>query len=294
MQKILPFIVLFTMTFMVIGCNPPVTPIQPAVPTQPSIPTQPAAPTQAAVPTQPAAPTQPAVPTSPLPNVTCNELSFYLDPALGDGFECVSVPENSSSDIPAYYVFIYPAHTELTIQNYPLPQTQFPPQLWVYPVSRFNELLPDILPSRLSDLEHIISNGIRSNGELPFLPVIPQKQGFYVHAASISFDGGTGVRFITEYSDAPTPITNSNIFYTFQGLTDDGQYWVAVTLPISSPILPDDYDSMPEGYTRESLILSYQSYVREVKEALEAQAPSSFSPSIDSLDSLVKSILIRQ
>jgi hypothetical protein len=191
-------------------------------------------------------------------------------------------------------IFIYPAHTELTIQNYPLTHTQFPSQVWIYPVSRFGELLPDILPLRVSDLKRIISNGIRSSGELPFLPVIPQKQEFFIHTASLLFNGGQGVRFITEYSESPTPITNKTIIYTFQGLTDDGMYWVAVTLPISSPILPAEYDTLPEGYTDESLILNYNSYVSDVKEALEAQAPDSFSPTIDSLDSLVKSITIRQ
>jgi hypothetical protein len=264
MKIFFPLIALFTVTFMVSGCSPPVTP------------------------------TQSAVPTSPVANVTCNELSFYLDPALGDGFECVTVPESDSSDIPAYYVFIYPAHTELTIQNYPLTHTQFPAQVWIYPVSRFGELLPDILPPRVSDLKRIISNGIRSSGELPFLPVIPQKQAFFIHASGLSFNGGQGVRFITEYSEGPTPITNKNIIYTFQGLTDYGTYWVAVTLPISSPILPADYDTLPEGYTEESLILNYNSYVSDVKDALEAQAPGSFSPTTDSLDSLVKSITIRQ
>jgi hypothetical protein len=264
MIKILPLMALFTFTVMVSGCSPPETP------------------------------TELPVPTPPLENVTCNELSFYLDPALGDGYQCETVPENSSSDIPAYYVFIYPTHTELTIQNYPLTHTQFPPQVWIYPVNRFSELLPDILPPRVSNLKEIISNGIRKNGELPFLPVIPQKQVFFIHAANLSFNGGEGVRFITEYSDAPTPITNKNIIYTFQGLTDDGMYWVALTLPISSPILPADYDTLPDGYTQESLIQNYKSYVNYVKEALEAQLPGSFSPTIDSLDSLVKSITVRQ
>ena len=56
-----------------------------------------------------------------------------------------------------YYVFIYFAHTELTIQNYPLTHTQFPPRVWIYPVSRFGELLPDILPPRVDDLKRLIS-----------------------------------------------------------------------------------------------------------------------------------------
>jgi hypothetical protein len=265
MREFLPPIALFAAAVMISSCSPPHTP------------------------------TQPAVPTLPLANITCNALSFYLDPALGNGYECETVPESSSSDFPSsYYVFTYPAHTELTIQNYPLTDTQFPPRVWIYPVSRFNELLPDILPPRVSDLKRLISGGTWSNGELPFLPAIPEVQTFSSHETGISFNGGQGVRFITEYSEGYDPISNRNIIYTFQGLTNDGVYWVAVTLPISSPVLPQDYDTLPEGYTEESLIQNYSSYVSDVKDALETQASDSFSPTINSLDSLVKSITIRQ
>lgn len=194
------------------------------------------------------------------------------------------------------YVFIYPAHTELTIQNYPLTRTQFPPQVMIYPVNRFSELLPDVLPRRVSDLERLISSGTWSSRELPFLPPLPMAQTFFSHETVISFNGGQGVRFITDYNEASHPISNRTIFYTFQGLTDDGMYWVAVTLPISSPILPADVDfpPPPEGYTDESWFQNYSSYVSDMKETLEAQAPGSFSPTINSLDSLVESITVGQ
>ena len=240
-------------------------------------------------------PTQPAVPTRPRANVTCEELSFYLDPALGSAYECDTVPESSSSDIPMD-VFIYPAHTELTIQNYALTRTQFPPQVMIYPVDRFCELLPDVLPRRVSDLESFISSGTWSSRELPFLPPLPMAQTFFSHETVISFNGGQGVRFITDYNESMHPISNRTIFYTFQGLTDDGMYWVAVTLPINSPILPADVDfpPPPEGYTDESWFQNYDSYVNDVKDALEAQAPGSFSPTISILDSLVASITVGQ
>lgn len=237
---------------------------------------------------------QSATPTLPLANVTCNELSFYLDPSLDSNYECESVPESSSSDIPMD-IFIYPAHTELTIQGYPLTHTQSPPMIYLYPVNRFSELLPDVVPRRISDLESFISSGTWSSQALPFLPPIPLIQTFFSHEAVISFNGGQGVRFITQYNDFDNVISNRTIFYTFQGLTDDGVYWLAVTLPISNPILPaDDYFPWPpEGYTEESWSQNYDSYVSQVKDALEAQAPDSFFPTINNLDSLVKGITVK-
>jgi hypothetical protein len=120
-------------------------------------------------------------------------------------------------------------------------------------------------------------------------------QAFFINEIVISFNGGQGVRFITHYNERLNPIDNSTIFYTFQGLTDDGMYWVAVTLPVSNPILPDDVDfpPPPEGNTDESWFQNYDSYVNDVKDALEAQTASSFFPTLESLDSLVRSITVR-
>jgi hypothetical protein len=237
--------------------------------------------------------TQPVGTPQPMANVTCNELSFYLDPALGSSYECETVPESSSSDIPMD-IFIYPTHIELTIQDYPLSQTQFPPQVIIYPVDRFSELLPHIIPSRVSDLERYISSGTWISGELPFLPPLPMVQTFFTHETIISFNGGQGVRFITDYNESSHPISNRTIFYTFQGLTDDGGYWVSVTLPVSSSILPPDADfrTLPEGYTSESWFQNYSSYVIDLKAVLEAQVSGSFFPTVDSLDNLVKSITV--
>jgi hypothetical protein len=267
MKKFLPLITLFTATVMMTGCSP--------------LETQ--------------TPTQLTAPTLPLANVICNDLSFYLDPALGSGYECETVPESSSSDIPMD-IFIYPAYSELTIQNYPLTDTQFPPQMMIYPVKRFSELLPDVIPTRVSDLEMLISSGTWSSGELPFLPPLPMLQTFFSHETIISFNSGQGVRFITDYNESSHPISNRTIFYTFQGLSDGGMYWVAVTLPISSPILPADADfrTLPEGDTIESWFQNYSSYVSDLKDALEAQAPDSFFPTINSLDNLVRSLSVSQ
>lgn len=263
MRKFLFISVLFAVAVMMTGCSLYPKPIQPTT-----------------VPTPPA-------------NVTCNELSFYLDPALGSKVMCESVPENSSSDIPVNYPFIYPSHTMVTIQDYPLSRTQFPLSIRVYPLNRYSELLPDYIPPRILELKSIISNGTWDMNVIPFLPPNPQVQTFHIHESLLSFNGGKGIRFITDYSDAPFPTSNKSLIYTYQGLTDDGKYWLAITMPIGSPILPDERDTYPEGYTFESLLQDYDAYVADVVNALELQAPDSFFPPIDSLDNLVKSIIIR-
>jgi hypothetical protein len=225
-------------------------------------------------------------------NVTCNEISFYLDPTLGTNYGCVTVPESSGSDTPMD-IFTYPVHTEFTIHGYPLTKTQFPPQIWVYPVERFKELLSDTIPSRVKDLHNFINDPAWESGRaLPFLPPIPQMQTIVSHKSNLTFDGGKGIRFITEYSEGALPISNKNLIYTFQGLTDDGKYWVAITFPISHPILPAENGILPTGSTWESFNQNYTAYLDDVKESLEGQADSSFSPNLVVLDNIVRSISV--
>ena len=238
-------------------------------------------------------PPEQGISTLPPANVTCGEFALYLDPVLGSGYECETVPESSGSDIPMD-IFTYPAHTELTLQDYPLTDTQSPAKVYIYPVERFRELLPDVIPQRISDLETLLSGGTGSSRELPFLPPLPLRQTFFAHETILSFGEGSGVRFITDYNESSHPLSNRTIFYTFQGLTDDERYWVAVTLPISSTVLPDnvDFPPPPEDFTFEEWFQNYGSYVRDVKEELEAQAPDSFFPTLGILDGLIESITI--
>ena len=262
MKKHIPLLTLFTAIILLSGCSRPEKFIQDSEPNLPQV------------------------------NAGCNEIAFFLDPSLGNGYKCETIPESNNPERPSYYVFIYPTHTEVSLQDYPLTQTQFPPQIWIYPIARFSEQLPEIIPPLVSDLQSFISNGTSGDKKLPFLPTILEKQAFFAHEKGLSFNGGQGVRYITQYSEGPNPITNKNIIYTFQGLTDDGMYWVAVTLPISHPILPDEYTTLPEGYTEESLILDYGAYTNDMKGRLSAELPDSFSPPLDVLDFLVMSITI--
>lgn len=45
-------------------------------------------------------------------------------------------------------------------------------------------------------------------------------------------DGG-GIRYLTQFGQAAGLITNPELFYTFQGLTDDGAYYVAAVFPVA-------------------------------------------------------------
>ncbi len=76
-------------------------------------------------------PTVPATETATQPilraNVTCNRVSFNLDPSTGSGYECQTIPEASGGDLP--YFGIHPEYTEVILKNYAWMDTSVTPKI---------------------------------------------------------------------------------------------------------------------------------------------------------------------
>ncbi len=224
-------------------------------------------------------------------NVICNKLSFYLDPVLGSGYNCQTMAESADADAP--YFALTPEYTEVTFQNYPLAGTFFEAHIDVFPVQRYSQLAPDLVNPQLADLQLLIAGGTAGGGGLPLLPAFNAGQVFYSQAAVIQFQNGRGVRYLTEYAQYTAPINNHDLFYTFQGLTGDGQFWISAILPISNPILPANADNPPNGQGWEDFSNYYESYLADITAQLNAQGPGSFYPTITLLDALINSIVIQ-
>lgn len=103
-------------------------------------------------------------------------------------------------------------------------------------------------------------------------------QRFVTQVAYIPFVNGTGVRFLTAYTETESRLTY--ISYDFQGITDDGRYYIDGTFPVYS----DELDlSFPSG-------TSYEDYIAGVVEQLNALEPDDFSPSLTALDESMATI----
>jgi len=251
-----------------------------------SVPT-PVTPTEAPV-TEPPAPTE-----NPLTaNVICNELSLYLDPALASGYVCETIPESP------YEMETYPEHTKVTLQGYALSDKFFEPQILVYPVARYTELLPDVIPGRVTELQGLIAGGpapvfgTSFSDSLPFLPTFNAAQVFFIGYQVVPFQNGGGIRYMTEYAQYAAPVNNTDLFYTYQGLTPDGQYWISAILPINNSILPADAVNPPGGMTWEDFTNGYETYITDTLNQLNAQPPESYTPTLAALDALVSSITV--
>ncbi len=220
---------------------------------------------------------------TPQTNASCNELAIFLDPALASGFNCQSVAEAGDPNAPGFAV--NPKYTEITLTGYLLSDRFFTAHIDVYPVQRYSELAPDLIPTQVAALQALIAGGPTGTNGLPVLPIFNAKQEFFAMYQVLPFASGNGIRFLTQYSQFVDPINNHEIFYTFQGLTSDGKYWISAILPISNPLLPADGSNPPDTQ-------NWDSYLSALVGQLNAAPPESYSPTIPILDALIASISI--
>jgi hypothetical protein len=245
--------------------------------------------TQVPVPTEPS--TIPSTETVPVPtvittNVTCNELSLYLDPALASSTTCETIPASPEG------MEVNPQYTKLSLQGYVLSGKFFEPQISIFPVQAYTQLLPDFLPGRVSQLQSLIGGGVPGDS-LPFLPSFNAAQVFHAQYLVLPFASGGGIRYLTEYAQYYAPVNNTDLFYTYQGLTSDGQYWVSAILPINNPILPADAANPPGGQTWEQFGNNYTPYITDMINQLNSLASDSYTPSLSALDALMTSVTIQ-
>jgi hypothetical protein len=261
------------------ACNlPDVTP-QPAE-TPPAVTSPPATP-------QPPAATD--TPAQPPANATCGPLSLYLDPALAASYNCETIPEAGDTQLPP--MGVHPQYSKLTLVGYPLTDKTMTPHIDVYPVQRYKELLPDLVNPRAAALQSLIGGAAPGSETLPLLPIFNAAQLFYAQYAVVHFQNGSGYRIVTMYAQALYPVNNHDLFFSFQGLTADGKYWISVILPISHPSLPENGDNPPGGW--DAFMANADAYFAQITADLNGQAPESFVPSIAALDALIQSMLVQ-
>jgi hypothetical protein len=126
---------------------------------------------------------------------------------------------------------------------------------------------------------------------LPYLPLYNAGMLFYSRDKFINFQQGEGIRYLTMFAQDIAPINNEGIFYTFQGITKDGKYYISAILPVESADLPAKSEMSNEDYKKFSE--NYTQYLSDIEEKLIAQSPDSFTPDLNKLDGLIATISIQ-
>jgi hypothetical protein len=223
-------------------------------------------------------------------NTSCHELTFFLDPSLEASIKCTTVPEYGGADAMPFDT--HPQYSKVTLIDYPLSGRIMQPVISVFPIQRFRELLPDVVDPDIAALQALISGGDPGSIDPPILPVQNATQLFLAQYEVLQFQNGSGVRYITQYAQAYVPPNNHGLFFSFQGLTSDGEYWISVILPISHPSLWDT-EGAPSNTEYATIESNPDAYYADKASEINEKDPKSFVPSIKKLDTLVKSIIVK-
>jgi hypothetical protein len=183
---------------------------------------------------------------------------------------------------------VAPQHTRISLQGYPISNHIMKPQIFIYPVKelgKYNEAAGRMA----DDLQALLQ--VRQPGVyMPFLPLSNTSQVMHIQEQYLDFKNGQGVRFLIQLAQGPTPINNYELFYSYQGLTSDGNYYISAILPITHPELPSNSNV---SHQQTIDLDDFFVYLENTIFWLEQQPGGSFTLDLATLDALIQSIEVR-
>ncbi len=240
-------------------------------------------------------------PISPLPpttgvQVSHRPLSLVLPTGLASGVSGTDFPRVEGEDHP--YWELTPGHTVVKLEGYFLQGKFHQPQIYVYPAMAYVEMFPGAFESmhRLRNVMNPVAP--ITADQLPAVPFFNAAQLFASNVQAIPFQNGSGIRFLTQYDQYPAPINNNELFYHFQGFTNDAEYYIVAVLPMTAPVLAETADAgatLPAGgiqYPADPNPEAIQKYYEDAANLLSATPNESFTPAIGQLDALIQSIQV--
>jgi hypothetical protein len=225
-------------------------------------------------------------------------LSLVLSPGLASGISGLQFPRVDGQDHP--YWELTPGHTVIKLEGYTLQGKFHQPQIYVYPAMAYVELFPGAFES-MHRLRNVMNPAAPITADqLPAVPFFNAAQVFASNVQAIPFQNGSGIRFLTEYAQYPAPVNNHEMFYHFQGFTNDGEYYIVAILPVTVPVLAETGDAgspLPSDgilypFLADPNPATLQMYYEDVANLLSATPNEAFTPTIGQLDLLIQSMRI--
>ena len=194
-----------------------------------------------------------------------------------------------------------PAHLQITFHNYSLQGSFQVPQIFVYPAMDYATANQRAAES-IQQLQSILANPQTqyTNDVLPTVPFIDAGQVFAAQEKILPFNGGSGIRIVTQYASDVSPINNGGLFYHFEGLTSDDKYYIVAILPVNLAFLPADNNPdspVPSGGIafppNNASGSSFENYFNQTTDLINKSSADQFNPSLKILDELIQSISIQ-
>lgn len=180
-----------------------------------------------------------------------------------------------------------PQHVNVNLNLYAVAENIHQPQILVFRASeysQYSELTASII-SQLQSLQYVDGQPLPKELSADF--------SAQIHA--VNFKNGHGVRYLTQVFQNFNTVNNQELFYYYQGITNDGQYFVQAILPInasylvadSNPNSPLPADGIPFNMD------DFSGYLNTVNQKLNSTDTFNFNPYLDALDEMIESIQVK-
>lgn len=175
-----------------------------------------------------------------------------------------------------------PEHLRVTFDNDKLSDytNYLERQLNIYPIKPYASLFrgkeKSSFDAVVTTLKKILKN--KSDNGIQELPILPPGEGFEVfraHEEFLNFSQGSGIAFLTGYHQDEGPIRNDDLFYAFQGLTNDGKYYVSFFCPVKASGLQETLPS------------------KKGAQYLTKLSQKQFTPALDKINQVIQSITLK-
>lgn len=225
--------------------------------------------------------------------VTLNNVSFSIPLGVANDARSEMVSAITEADASPWGVA--PAHLKFTLTGYQVAEKFHEPQIFVFPADEYAQVHTGAA-QQIEKLKAVLGGSALTKDAMPLVPSFNATPILAAHMQPIDFQSGRGVRMLTQYAQYAAPVNNRELFYHFQGLTQDGKYYVIAILPVTSSILAED--EKPESAAPAGGVPfppgtgPDPAYYESVTNALNAMYADSFNPSLFQLDTLIQSITI--
>lgn len=145
----------------------------------------------------------------------------------------------------------------------------------------------DFLTTEKPDLKPYMVVSNEMSYTLPFLPIATHGQVLRARVQYVETESVRGLAYLSAVQAAVEPFNPNSFFYTFQGLSNGGKYYVSVVVPVETDLFPTELDS---DFDLAKFADNLTTYLNKSRERLDAADASDFTPNLMSLDELVKSI----
>lgn len=154
--------------------------------------------------------------------------------------------------------------------------------------SRQLEDLSSLLGARPDLASHVEVGDDGSTEPLPFVLDDSAAQAIAARAHYVDTPHLAGIGYLTAFRQDVFPFAASDFWYTFQGLSDDGAWYVAVDFVIDADMFPARVTARDAN--RIGTARRWPRYLNQSVQTLNEAAPDAFTPPLTSIDALVHSI----